>query len=159
MKYPFSVPLVGPWLYRRSVKGLAARARQGDMAAVRNLAGIFCTSCDETARDIARTALCSLTSQPAIDTFCAESLQRDNAALLGIAIDRNYLPAYPGMQALFLFVTGQRERYALLDPQPHRPLLASGYAQAPERVRSHTRIAAKKCGQCPVLTAAFMGME
>lgn len=86
-------------------------------------------------------------------------LQRDDAALLGIAIDRNYLPADPGTEALFLFVTGQQERYALLDPQPHRPLLASGYAQATNRVRFQTRVAAKKSGQCPVLAAALIGME
>ncbi|MDO9549845.1 MAG: hypothetical protein Q7J03_02625, partial [Methanoregula sp.] len=78
MKYPVSAPLIGPWLYRRSVKELAERALQGDAAAVRGLAGIFCISKDEAARGIARTALCSLVSQPAIDTFCTEALERND---------------------------------------------------------------------------------
>lgn len=150
---------MGPWLYRRSVKKLAGKARQGDAAAVRNLAGILCTSRDETAREIARYALRSLVDLSAIDTLCTEVLQREDAALRSIVIDRNYLPDNPGTQALFLFVTGQRERYAQLDPQPHRPLLASGYTQATNRVRFQTRVAAKRNGQCPVLAAALMGTE
>ena len=157
MKYPVSAPLIGPWLYRRSVKELKSRAEQGDMAAVQSLSGIFCTSHDETVREIARTSLCSLTSVPAIDTFCTETLERNNPALDSIASENNYLPSDPGTRALFLFVTSQREHYTRLDGTPHRPLLASGYAQATHRVRSHTRSAAKKNGQLPVLAAALMG--
>ncbi|MFA4824371.1 MAG: WD40 repeat domain-containing protein [Methanoregula sp.] len=157
MKIPVSAPLIGPWLYRRSVKEIAERAQQGDGAAVRSLAGMFCTCRDESVRTIARTALCSLDSVPAIDTLCTEALERDDAALYSIATGRNYLPSDPGTQALFLFVTGQQERYARMDNQPHRPLLASAYTQATNRVRFHTRSEAKKSGQLPVLAAALRG--
>jgi len=157
MKVPVSAPLIGSWLYRRSVKEIAERAQEGDIAAVRSLAGMFCASRDETVRTIARTALCSLESVPAIDTLCTEALERDDAALYGIATGRNYLPSDSGTQALFLFVTGQQERYARMDCQPHRPLLASAYTLATNRVRSHTRSEAKKSGQLPVLAAALRG--
>ncbi len=156
MKYSVSAPLIGPWLYRCSVKELGARVQQGDAAAVRNLAGIFCTSRDEAARDIARKTLCSLVAPPAIETLCREALERDDATLHSIATERNYQISDPGMQALFLFVTRQQERYAQLDYLVHRPLLASGYNQATNRVRFHARNAAKKSGQYPVLAAALM---
>ena len=154
-----SAPIIGPWLYRRSVKELADRARQGNEEAVRNLAGIFCTSRGGVERDIARTALCSLVSQPAIDTLCKEALERDDTALHSIVIERNYLPSDPVTQALFLFASGQRERYAHLDEQPHRPLLAEGYARATNRIRFHTRNAAHKTGQCSILAAALRKTE
>ncbi len=159
MKYPVSAPLIGPWLYRRSVRELADRARQGDEAAVRSLAGIFCTSKDEAARGIARTALRSLDAVPAIDVFCTEVLERNDAALNTFAIENNYLPSDPGVQALYLFVTGQRERYAQCDSLPHHLLLASGYDGATNRVMFHTRSAAKMNGQCPILAAALWGTE
>ncbi|MFA4850262.1 MAG: PQQ-binding-like beta-propeller repeat protein [Methanoregula sp.] len=154
-----SAPLIGPWLYRRSVKELADRARQGNEEAVRNLAGIFCTPRVGVERYIARTALCSLVSQPAIDTLCKEALERDDKALYSITVENNYLPCDPGTQALFLFVTSQRERYAHLDYSPHRPLLAAGYAQATNRVRFHTLNAAHKTGQCSILAAALRGLD
>ncbi len=154
-----SAPLIGPWLYRRSIKELADRARQGNEEAVRNLAGIFCTSRGGVERNIARTALCSLIFQPAIDTLCKEALERDDAALHNIVNERNFLPSDPATQVLFLFVTGQRERYAPLDQQPHRPLLAEGYARATDRVRFHIRSAAHKTGQCSILAAALRGLD
>ena len=154
-----SAPLIGPWLYRRSVKELADRARQGNKEAIRNLAGIFCTSRVGIERDIARTALYSLVTQPAIDTLCKEALERDDAALHNIVNERNFLPSDPATQALFLFVTGQRERYAYRDHPPHRPLLAEGYAQATNRVRFYIRSAAHKTGQCSILAAALRGID
>lgn len=157
MKYPVSAPLIGPWLYRRSVKRLADRARQGDAAAIRNLAGILCTPGDGAVQVIARTALCSLVSVPAIETFCTETLTRNNEALNRITIECNYLPSDSGTQALFLFVTGQGKRYIQLDPLAHHPLLAQGYAQATHRVRFQIRSAAKKYGLYTVLAAALMG--
>jgi WD40 repeat protein len=156
MKSLVSAPLVGPWLYRRSVKELAGRALQGHAGAVRSLARILCTSPDVAVREIARTALCSLTCDPAIDTFCAETLEGNNATLNRIATESKYRHSDPGTQALLLFVTGQREHYARLDFQEHRPLLASGYARATNRGRSHAINAARKGGQCPVLAAALM---
>ena len=159
MKYPVSAPLIGTWLYRRSVKELNNRALQGDEVAVQELAGIFCTHQDEAVRDIARSALCSLVTQPAKDMLCKEALERDNAELHRIATNSNYLPSDHGTQALFLFVTGKRERYAHIDPETHRPLLAAGYAQATNRGRSNARSAAKKSGQLPVLAAALMGTD
>jgi WD40 repeat protein len=126
---------------------------------VRSLAGIFCISKDEAARGIARTALCSLVSQPVIDAFCTDALERNDAALNSIAIESNYQPTDPETQALFLFITDQRIRYAPCDPLPHHPLLASGYARATNRVRFHTRGAAIMNGQCPVFAAALIGTE
>jgi WD40 repeat protein len=157
MKSFVSAPLIGPWLYRRSVKELADRAREGDEVAVRNLAGIFCTSHDAAVRHIARIALCSLVALPAIDTLCKEVLIRDNTTLLSIATECNYRPSDPGTQALFLFITGQQELYTQCDPLPHRPLLSSGYTQATSQGRFHARNMAKKNVQCPVLAAALMG--
>lgn len=154
-----SAPIIGPWLYRRSVKELAGRARQGNEEAVQNLAGIFCSSRAGAVRDIARTALCSLITPLAIDTLCKEALERDDTALHSIVIERNFLPSDPGTQALFLFVTGQREQYFRLDHQPRRPLLAEGYAQATNRVMFHTRSSAHKTGQCSILAAALRGTE
>ncbi len=156
MKSLISAPLIGPWLYRRSVRDLKDRALQGDEGAVRELTGILCTSRDQAVRDIARTTLCSLISPPAIDIFCNEALERDNAALYHIATDNNFQPSDPGTLALFLFVTGQRERYAECDPLPNRPLLAAGYTQATNRVRIQTLNAAHKTGQGPILAAALM---
>jgi len=156
MKSLISAPLIGPWLYRRSVRDLKDRALKGDEGAVRELTGILCTSRDQAVRDIARTTLCSLISPPAIDIFCKEALERDNAALYHIATDNNFQPSDPGTLALFLFVTGQRERYAECDPLPNRPLLAAGYAQATNRVRIHTLHAAHKNGRGPILAAALM---
>ncbi|MDO9324854.1 MAG: WD40 repeat domain-containing protein [Methanoregula sp.] len=157
MKYPVSAPLIGPWLYRCSVKKLAGHARQGDTGAVRNLAGILCTPGEETVQDIARTALCSLTSEPAIDTLFREALAWDNAALYHIVTGNNFLPADPETRAVFLFVTGQREHYTQLDPLEHRPLLAQAYAQSEHRVRFQIRSAAKKNGLYPMLAEALMG--
>ncbi len=159
MKSFISAPLIGPWLYRNSVKELKDRALQGDAEAVQELAGIFCTSTDKTVLDITRTALCSLVSLSAIDKLCNEALERDNAALQSIATDRNFLPTDSCTQALFLFVTGQWKRYAQCDPLLHRPMLAAGYAQATNRGRFYARNAAKKTGQCSVLAAALMGTE
>jgi WD40 repeat protein len=62
-------------------------------------------------------------------------------------------------RALFCFVTGQYEHYDRLDNNPHRPLLASGYALATERVRFNTRYAAKMSKHCPVLGAALRGTD
>jgi WD40 repeat protein len=155
MKYPVSAPLIGPWLYRRSVKELKDRALQGDEAAVLELADILCTSRDRAVQDSARTALCSLFTRPAIDAFCDEALARDNAVLYGIATDRNFLPSDPGTQALFLFITGQWERYARCDPLLDRPLLAVGYARATNRGRFQARSAAHAAGRCSLLAAAL----
>jgi WD40 repeat protein len=155
MKYPVSAPIVGPWLYRRSVKELAHRARQGDVAAVQNLTDIFCTSREVAVRDITRTALSNLVSHQAIDRFCKETIERNDEELYTIATDSNYLPSDTGLQAIFLFITGQQQRYLQCDPLPNRPLLASGYAKATHRQRHYIRNTAKKSGHCNILTAAL----
>ena len=157
MKSFVSAPLIGPWLYRNSVKELKDRAVQGDVVAVQELAGIFCTSTDKAVLDITRAAFSSLVSQPAIDTLCKEALERDNPALQSIATDRNFLPTDSCTQALFLFVTGQWKRYTQCDPLLHRSMLAAGYTQTTNRGRFSARNAAKKTGQCAVLAAALMG--
>ena len=159
MKSLISAPLIGPWLYQRSVRDLANRAQMGEVKSVRTLTRIFCEYPHAKVQDIARKALCSLTSVPALDAFCAEILIQSDAALNNLNNECHYLPSDPVSRALFCFVTGQYEHYDRLDNNPHRPLLASGYALATERVRFNTRYAAKMSKHCPVLGAALRGTD
>jgi WD40 repeat protein len=136
MQIPQKVPVIGPFLYRRSVRVIAGVAKNGDPQAVRELIPIARTCSDVSARKIALDALTFLPSQEAIDVFCSEVLAREDLALEKIAASRGYLPSDPGSRALFVCITGQEEALCRFDPDAHRPLLAKGYADAPAAIKN-----------------------
>ena len=74
-----SIPLVSPWLYRRSVRRVASRAAAGDIPAVRELAAVFCTAADPMAGSIAGRGLRALVSPEQAGLLCREALARDES--------------------------------------------------------------------------------
>lgn len=157
MKISPHVPVIGPLLYRHSVRIIARSVMAGDLQAVRDLAGIASTGIDETARTIALDALGSLSLQEAIDAFCGELLAREDPLLEELAIARGYTPSEPGSKALFLFVTGQVEALCRFDPGTGHPLLARGYATAPERIKARTLRSASDSRRGRILAHALTG--
>lgn len=159
MKIAPAIPVIGPFLYRRSVRALAGALKNGDIPAVRSLAGIATTSADLSAREIARDALSSLPSQDAIDAFCNEVLVREDTALEELSVAREYAPAEPGQKALFLYITGQEEACCRFDPGARHPLLARGYAAAPGRIRARAVRRAADPRMARMLTHALIGTD
>ncbi|MDD1693209.1 MAG: PQQ-binding-like beta-propeller repeat protein [Methanoregula sp.] len=136
MKISPAIPVIGPLLYRRSVRAIAKAVKTGDLKAVRILADIVATSADETSRAIALDTLGSLSSQDAIDVFCGEVLNREDPALEELAVTHEYAPSEPGLKALFLYITGQVETLCRFDPDTDHPVLARGYVTAHERIKT-----------------------
>ena len=159
MKIIPAVPVIGPFFYRRSVRAIAGDAKKGDLQAVRILAGIVTTDSDAPARAIARDALCSLSSQEAIDAFCGEVLVRDDPAPGRIAVSREYAPSEPGVHALFLFITGQEEALCRIDPDPRHPVLARGYTAAPGRIKARAVRGASDPRMRRILAHALIGTD
>lgn len=157
MKKPDRIPLIGPWLYYRSAKKIAAAASQGDLLAIQELIQILCTSDNPAVQEIAKKVLCSLKTQESIDEFCTAVLSREDTCLFHIALDCGYIPSDPPIRALFFYITNQNTNYHNIDPNPHRPYLAQGYTQSDFLIRTRARTSAKKNRQCGVLAQALMG--
>ncbi|MGA2121150.1 MAG: WD40 repeat domain-containing protein [Methanoregula sp.] len=159
MKIVPTFPVIGPMLYRRSVKVIAGDAGEGDAQAVRTLAGIATTSSDASARAIALDALHTLRSQDAIDAFCNEVLALGDRKLETIAVTHGYIPSEPGLRALFLYITGQEETLCRFDPDAHHPILACGYAAAPEGIKARTLRSASDTRMGRILARALIGAD
>jgi len=91
--------------------------------------------------------LCRHRPGPATETFRDEVLSRETRSLDPLALECGYIPADLLARALFLFVTGQYQRYRALDSLLDRPLLARGYAAASDAARGRSRDHARKTGQ------------
>ena len=154
------LPLVSPWLYRLAVRQVARRIPSGNVPAVRELAGVFCTSPDAKARHLAGEGLRHLKTTEQIETLCHESLLRDNDGLLALARECRYLPSVPAGQALWFFCTAQMEELRRIDPDPSGPLLAAAYRGASAPLRSRARRAARTNGSSVLLalTLAARGL-
>ncbi len=159
MKIPPSVPVIGPLLYRRSVRAIAGDTGNGDVRAVRILAGIVAGTSDAAVHKIAVAALCSLSSQEAIDAFCSEVLDLADPALESIALSHGYAPADPDQRALFLYLTGQEETLCRSDPDAHHPFLARGYAAAPPAIRTRAQRSARNTRMGDILARTLMGTD
>jgi WD40 repeat protein len=159
MKRIPAIPVIGPLLYRRSVRALARAAKSGDLIAVRELSGIAVASPDAPSRRIALDALGALPSQDAIDAFCNEVLAAGNPNLEETAVRCGYAPTKPERKALFLYYTGQDDAFYRFDPAPHHPLLAHGYAAAPagHRARVLRSVSGTRRGDC--LARALLGTD
>ncbi|MHB8052094.1 MAG: hypothetical protein ACYDEZ_02150, partial [Methanoregula sp.] len=157
MKSCGAVPLISPLLYRLWVRRVACRAAAGDAPAAQELAAVFCTTPDPGARDIARQGLMHLGTPEQIDTFCRESLLRDNDGLTALATGCGYLPSAPAEQALWFFSTCRMEDLRRLDPGDRCPLLAAGYREASAAVRARARSAARSNGSCALLARTLAG--
>jgi len=157
MKIAPTVPVIGPLFYRRSVRGVAGAAKRGDLQAVRELSAIARAGPDEPARAIACDVLGSLSSQDAFDVFCDEVLLQEDPALEKIATSQEYTPSEPGSRALFLYITGQEEALCRVDPDPHHPVLARGYAAAPDRIKTRALRSATDTRSGRILAHALLG--
>lgn len=151
-----SIPLIGPWLERRSVRELCRRAAAGDEPAVQDLAAVFCTDTDPKARHLAGRALRSIPAQSQADILCDEVLLRNHPALLALAQETGHLPSDPARRALYLFCTSA--------PVPQQgkkdyDLLSAGYAGAPAPMRARARAASRAGGTCGTLARALVGAE
>jgi WD40 repeat protein len=157
MKSSGRIPLISPWLYRLWVGKLARRAETGDIPAVQELAGVFCTAPGPGARARAAGALRALPAPAQADVICREALVRDSPALLTLVQECRYLPADPAERALWFFSTFAMEDLCCLDPEDHRPLLAAGYAGASAPVRARAGNAARTHGTYSTLARALTG--
>lgn len=154
-----TIPVIGPIFFRHSVRGIARAAKNGNLQAVRNLAGIATTTSDALARAIALDALGSLSSADAIDAFCSEVLFRQDLALEKCAVTHGYAPTELGLRALFLYITGQEDALSRTDPDAHRPLLARGYAAAPDTIKARALHNASDPRKGRILAHALTGID
>ncbi|MFZ0004538.1 MAG: WD40 repeat domain-containing protein [Methanoregula sp.] len=159
MKIPPLFPVIGPFFFRRSVRGIARAAKCGDLQAVRKLTAIVSSCPDKFSRSRALEVLASLSSQAAIDEFCKEVIIRDNQELEKVAINQAYTPLEPGSRAVFLYVTGQDEALCRFDPDAHHPLLANGYATAPARIKNRVLCGASSPRMDRILAHALIGTD
>jgi WD40 repeat protein/HEAT repeat protein len=75
-------------------------------------------ACQDTHSDIAanaRKAVCSLALPQTQAALCEIAISTDQADLQELAVSSGFLPEQPERQALFLFLTGQLDRYDRLD--------------------------------------------
>jgi WD40 repeat protein len=144
MQLPLTVPIIGPLLARRSAGKTACAARDGDLAAVRELCLLLAGADDRGVRETARSALGELASRETIDTFCGWILGAGDLhpRLVEIAMHRDYAPSGLPARALFYAATGQEDRLAALDSGALHPLLAEGYRQADLLTRKRILLAA-----------------
>ncbi len=150
------LPVISPWLSRIGAWQLARRAAAGDIPAVNELAGVFCTTPDSRVRARAAAALRSLPAKEQSGTLCREALLRDNPALLTLVKESGHLPENPEERGLWLFCTGNPEERSRTGTDGCL-LLAAGYAAASAPVRARARNAAQRNGTCSLLARALMG--
>jgi WD40 repeat protein len=159
MKIAPTVPVIGPLAYRRTVGGLASALKSGNLQVIGELCTIVRAGPDMAARAIAGDALGSLSSQDAIDVFCREVVIHENPALEKIAIRMGYAPSEPGFAALFLYITRQEEALYRFDPDPHHPVLACGYATAPDEIKTRALRNSSDTRWSRVLAHALIGTD
>jgi WD40 repeat protein len=151
------LPLISPWLYRREVRRTVRNAAAGDMAAVRELAAVFCSTPDSCARDLAGEGLRHLETPDQIALVCRECILRDNDDLRALVIGCGYLPADPAGRALWLFCISDISGLIRLGGGDYLTLLAAGYAAAEEVVRLRAREAARGDTACSILARSLAG--
>ncbi len=145
-------PVLGTWLYRRTVRTWATGAvSRGDIGAVRELVAVACLSDDNVCRDTATRGLSSLVHPQAIDCFCEEVIRHNDSRLTRIAQECRYLPSDEAGRALFFLATGEMDSLFALDPEPEHPLLGRGYAKADRGVKEGICAAAIASKNAPVL--------
>lgn len=145
-----SLPLVGPWLYRKEIQRIIRKARDGDVAAVRTLSAVFLLSDDSGARDLAENGLRSLRTPEQVNALCREVLVRNSPVLSHLAQDCGHLPSNPDDRALFQFCTGQPAV-----EENSTQILARGYLRANATIRARARDAAHRTGTSPLLAQAL----
>lgn len=140
---------------RIRVRVMAYRALRGDKKALSHLADAICDS-DPHAAEAAMAALRTPVTPAVHEAFCAEVTSRDCPALFRFALQADYIPSDPAARALFLFLSGEQDRFPIIDPFPH-PALAKAYRDAPAGMRSRVRNAARHTGRSAVFARMFMG--
>lgn len=148
------IPVISPWLYRRSLQPLSRRAREGDPSVVSPLADVYCTTTDRKARAVAEQALVSLAAPVPAKNLLYEAILRGDDDLAALVLDAQGLPLPPEERSLLLFCSG----HAALNPDS-AALLAAGYAAAPQAVQARVRDAARSNGTCPHLARALTGTD
>ncbi|MBL7499221.1 hypothetical protein I6A84_23150 [Frankia sp. CNm7] len=98
--------------------------------------------------DLLRAAARSFVDQAAREAVCARARSGDEEAVAAVR-DAGYLPVDEADRAAVLAVTRQWDRYHDLDPDGR--LLATVYADAPERTRFTLRAAARADGQADMI--------
>lgn len=153
------LPLISPWLYRFSVRGISRRVKAGEVSAVRELAAIFCTESDPGIRQAASDALKRLKNPEQTDLLCRECLLWDNPDLTALATDNGYEPADQADRALWLFCTCRKAEPVRPVSGDFLPLLSGGYASADDQVRLRVREAAHRDGTTGILARALTGPD
>lgn len=147
--------LLAPYM-RYRVWCLARLSYAGDERAVHDLTSLLCISQDPSVKAAVVAVLKSLRSPSAVDHFCHEVLLRDDLTLTNLAIGCGFTPSEPSAQAIFLFITGQVERLATLDPELLHTLLAKGYRQAPKAIRARIQAVTRDSCQSILFTRMCM---
>ena len=148
------IPIISPWLFRRSLQDTARRAEEGDPSAVACLARVFCTTCDRKARAVAGQALASLALPRQAGVLLHEAVLWGDPGLAALVRDAPGLQITAEDRALLQFCFGPVA--AGPDSAAH---LAAGYAAAPPAVRARVRDAARSNSACPLLARALTGTE
>jgi WD40 repeat protein len=151
------LPLISPWLYRRSVKQLVRRATNGEVEAVRELAEVFCTTSDPGTRDLAHRGLSSLSSVEQIDHLCRIILEWNNTELAALAARREITPSDPAERALYCFCTSGPAKSGKLTTGWNEDLIARGYTEASAKIRASARRAARRDGTGGILACSLAG--
>jgi WD40 repeat protein len=159
MKSCGPIPFISPWLYRQKIRKLARCAADGDVPAVQELAGLFCTENDPRVRFLAGQGLRALISPEQVDLLCREVILRDNKDLSDRVQEWGYLPSTLPERALFLYCTSRCEELCQIDGEENHPRLAAGYAAAAETIRLRARSVSRTNGTCPVLARALAGIS
>ncbi len=98
----------------------------------------------------ARTALSRLQNPAAIDALCSRVIDQNDADCEQIAVDSGYQPQTAERSALFLFLTGQFERYEGLDFDQR--ILQAIYTTASPELKSRIARRVQQSGKTSYLT-------
>ncbi|NMB78930.1 MAG: hypothetical protein GYA23_07520, partial [Methanomicrobiales archaeon] len=153
-----TVPGIGAWLNRLSVRRIARKAAGGDVAAVRELAEVFCSSPDPKAASLAENGLMHLVSSEQRDCFLHECLLWDTKSLVSLAARLSWRPEKPGLRAVWDFCTNDTRAGS---PYSEHDIaaLGDGYEQSDEAVRAQVQRVARRRGECSVLARALAGTQ
>ncbi len=157
MDGPCRVPLINSWLCSRAARKYTNAVKRGDILAVKELLSLFTATDSPDLRAAVIDGLGSLVSREQEDLICREVLRNGIPELVNLVIVRGYTPHDPADQALFSFVTGQKERLSGTDTAAGCPLLAGGYARADPAARRNALRRARDSRTCNLLAAALVG--
>jgi WD40 repeat protein len=149
------IPFIGQWLYRKRVQKMAHWVRNGDVAAVRELAAIFSATDSPGCRIYAEDGLRSLSSPEQADALCREVLMQNIPDLTYLAQDCGYLPSDPGDRAFFLFCIQPHNECDIREEDSKEELLAQGYLMADTRIRAWICDTTRANGKCTALARAL----